>query len=144
VIYTIGYQALTPAKLAATVQALNARLFDCRSSPRSRIAGFGGNQLRELLGDEAYLYVGYSLGGRAPINAQAVKAIKRQHDGPDKRNAILMCLEDSPTDCHRHTAICGPHIPNALHILDGCLFTVAGIEAVMQGGAAPEPVGYVP
>ena len=49
-LYTIGYQALDPQRLAALAQHLQATVIDCRASPVSRIKGFGHRQLAELLG----------------------------------------------------------------------------------------------
>ena len=140
-IYSLGYQNLTPAKLARLVKRLDALLIDVRSSPRSRKPGFGGRQLEALLPGRYRHEPG--LGGRAPIDLDRVRAIREAHDGAARPNAILLCLEELPSDCHRHTAICRPHLPGALHVLAGCCFSVEGIQRFMDSGELPEPVDYI-
>jgi hypothetical protein len=141
-IFTIGYSAITPAKLAATVRALDATLIDVRSSPRSRRPGFGGRQLAELLG-ERYRHEP-KLGGRTAVDLDLVRALVAAHDGPEKPNIVLMCMEDLPMDCHRFTTICEPYAPQALHVLNDCLFTNEAVRDAMEDKGVHEPVGFVP
>ena len=141
-LYTLGYARLTPASLAATLDAIgpDTLLIDVRSSPRSQKPGFNRHQLATLLGDRYRHEPG--LGGRGQIDPARLRAL-RAFDGPDAPNCVLMCMEHLPHDCHRHHAIVQPFFPDALHILDGCLFSPGDIQAHLEGGPLPEPEGYL-
>ena len=104
-ILTIGYAALHPGDLMALATRLNARIVDVRSMPSSRRPGFGGRQLAALLGDR-YEWAGRTLGGRCPITPGAIEALAARHRAGER--LILLCLEESPAECHRHAAIAWP------------------------------------
>ena len=71
-IYTIGYQAITPERLAEFVEALDAQLIDCRFRPVSRKPGFGGAQLAKQFGDR-YRQRGDQLGGLGHTTAEGIE-----------------------------------------------------------------------
>ena len=131
-IYTIGYQALTPEQLLATVQLLGAKLIDCRENPRSRKKGFGSLQLGRLLADVDFVWGGNVLGGRGNVTPAGIKGLRKyyQDEGP---HCILMCMEDHPEDCHRHIDITGPHFPLALHIMNGYIFRSGDLQQALDG-----------
>ena len=137
-IYTIGYARLgPPTRLRRIVRHLNAKLIDCRSSPRSRIKGYGGRQLAELLGD-AYDYAGDQLGGRGPVTAEGLALLEPYHRART-RHCIAMCLEDMPADCHRFHAITEPHFPRARHIVCELLtLTNAQVRRMIDTGELPD------
>jgi uncharacterized protein (DUF488 family) len=143
--YTIGYQTLTPDFLKKLVSDLDVILVDVRSSTRSRIRGFGGRQLEALLA-ERYAHRP-DLGGRAGpkgITKQAIAGLFEQHEealANGRRGLMLMCLEHSPGDCHRHLYITSRHIPDAVHIYDDEVFTS---EALAVSEKAGPTVPYAP
>lgn len=141
-LFTIGYQTMTPASLAATLDAIgpDTLLIDVRSSPRSAKPGFGGRQLAELFGDRHPH--GPGLGGRGQIDPDRLESL-RAFDGPDAPDAVLMCMEHLPHDCHRHHRLVWPRYPGARHIIADCLFRPADIQAHLEGGPLPEPEGYL-
>lgn len=136
--YTIGYQTLTPDYLQKLVADLDVILVDVRSATRSRIRGFGGRQLAELLGDR-YAHRP-DLGGRAgPVPKAAVTALFKQHEeaiANGRRGLMLMCLEHAPGDCHRHFFITDKHIPDAVHIYDDEVFTSKALQDAFKAGPA--------
>lgn len=141
-IYTIGYQNLTPSRLQEIVTGLDAVLFDVRHVPRSRKAGFGGNQLQALLG-ERYVAQGEQLGGRGHVTKSGLcDVVQYQADFPgtgrarygSPKHVILMCLEEAPGDCHRHSDICSAHFPDAIHIYQDELFTARALDTALQAG----------
>jgi len=146
-IYTTGYQVLKPPRLKAIAAHLDAIVVDCRCSTRSRIAGFGGRQLAELLGDD-YTQQGDKLGGRGQTTATGIEWLRR-YDSPEHSprvadqpmNALLMCLEEEPWQCHRHTDIVKPHFPDALHIYAGLLYSPADIELAIETQQMPPSRG---
>jgi uncharacterized protein (DUF488 family) len=140
-IFTVGYQALHPAELAAIVRTLHAMLIDVRSSARSSIPGFGGPQLASLLGDR-YQHRP-ALGGRIKIAPAAIERLRREYEGQERPNAVLMCMEENPVDCHRHHAICSGNFPEALHIFRNGLFTANAIDDYVRTGRPPIESGVV-
>ena len=135
-IYTIGYQALTPDKLKAICTHLDAGLIDCRASPRSRVKGFGGRQLEALFGPW-YVSLGHCLGGRGQTTPDGIESIAyfegesaAAKTGP--RNCMLMCMETAPWECHRHHDIVQPHFPKALHVYMNGLYSPADVERMIE------------
>jgi hypothetical protein len=92
----------------------------------SRIPGFGGRQLAGLLGDR-YEYRGDRLGGHGATTPAGIAEL-----GRERRTVLLMCKEESPGECHRHHAICGPHFPDAIHIFREELLTAASLQAAID------------
>lgn len=149
-IFTIGYQAMKPARLVAIARHLDCTVIDCRCSLRSRIAGFGGRQLTELFEREGVTYAqhGDKLGGRGQTTAAGIDLLRTLfydgNTGPaPKPNCLLLCLEDGPWDCHRHEAIVRPHFPDALHIFSELFYTPADIERAMVERKLPPSRGEV-
>jgi uncharacterized protein (DUF488 family) len=134
-IYTIGYARLTPERLQALVERFDCLLIDVRGAPFSRKPGFSGKALRQCFG-ERYLFAGdRGLGNK---NGHHVTedgiALLRPFDDNKKRHAMLMCLEEEPWHCHRHSQICGPHFPAAMHIVGDDLFFADAVEAGLASG----------
>lgn len=129
-IYTIGYQKITPKQLLTILCGLNATLVDVRSSPQSRKAGFSRKALTALLGDGQYEWQGEGLGGRRAIDPAAIEALRARRD-----HVMLMCMEESPLACHRHNTICGPHFPRALHIFQGELIRAGDLAKAVADNA---------
>lgn len=107
-LYTIGYAKLTPALLVKTLDRFSiATLVDVRSSPRTRVAGFGNRQLETLLGPR-YAYRGNELGGRPPGVSERgllwLAHLAACNEAVGDHTAI-MCMEEAPGDCHRHHTI---------------------------------------
>jgi len=126
-IYTIGYQFLSPERLQEIASSLNAVVIDVRSSPSGRVKrGFSRSDLQSLLGSQ-YEWLGNLLGGRSMI-AKAGLAYLDRFDNVST-NCILMCQEHDPSDCHRHHDICAPYFRKALHIFDDELYSVLSLES---------------
>lgn len=130
-LFTLGYQALTPEQLLHTVKTLDAVLIDCRARPHSRKKGFGHHQLIELLADVDYQFHGHHLGGEGNTLPSGIRSL-RKYNG-EGANAILMCMEHHPADCHRHIDIAGPHFPDAMHIMGGLAFRAGDLRDAMAG-----------
>lgn len=141
-IYTLGYQFLTPERVREIVFALDAVLLDCRFKPVSRIPGFGGRQLESLMrprtgdpgeddGQARYLRMGEQLGGRGHTTRSGLKSLKPFAD--ELANCVLLCKEEHPIDCHRHRDITGPHYPEAMHIYGDRLFYSRELSRVQEG-----------
>lgn len=143
-IYTLGYEALTPRRVGSICTALDAVLLDCRFKPVSRIPGFGARQLEALMtlapgeagkldnpDQPRYLRMGHLLGGRGHVTPAGIKALKRF--AQDEANCVLLCKEEHPIDCHRHRDITGPHYPGALHIWRDRLFFSSDLSRVERG-----------
>jgi hypothetical protein len=120
-IFTIGYESITPTTLRERAEALRAVVVDCRSSVARTKAGFGRVQLQTLLGPEWYVWRGDVLGGRgAGVTSEGVTWLRDAEAVAEQegRNILLMCKEGAPGECHRHHMIAGPHAPDALHVYD--------------------------
>lgn len=98
-IFTVGYQRLSPDALAELARQLDATVVDVRSVPTSRKRGFGRHQLASLLGAR-YVWRGDMLGGRAPERPRWAEGLEWLRAQPG--NLLLLCLEEAPADCHRH------------------------------------------
>lgn len=128
-IYSIGYQGITPQRLQAIAEGLDAVVFDVRSSPRSRKKGFGGNQLRELLGARYEQHK--ELGGWEEIAEQALVDLALE-----ERNVILMCQEEAPGECHRFHKIAVPLLQatglDVVHIYQDELIDTSDLLAAIE------------
>lgn len=125
-IYTIGYSRLTHEDLAEIVRGLDTILIDCRFKPVSRRPGFGGGQLAAALGSR-YQAHGHHLGGYGHISADGIEFL-RSHLG----NLLLLCKEEAPGDCHRHSDICAPYFPDAIHIFRDEMFTARELQRAID------------
>jgi hypothetical protein len=95
-LFSIGYQALASPALLADFDLV----IDCRSIPRSRIAPWNQNLMVKALG-KRYLWKGDDLGGRPPgIQPAGIMWLETLTDQLDG-DAVLVCLEEAPGDCHR-------------------------------------------
>lgn len=130
-IWTIGYQRLAPARLAWLAERLDALVVDVRAVPKTRIKGYGTNQLLTLLGAR-YTQMGHCLGGRGSVSAEGIDFLRRG----DRfgRDHILMCACHVPGDCHRHTDICGPHFPKAVHLFEDEAIEAGELERSIRDG----------
>ena len=103
-IFSVGYQKLTPTKLVKLVNDLDCVLIDCRSYPSGRVKkGFSRADLTAALGMR-YEWRGDQLGGKGrSVTREGLDRLKA-----DDRRLLLLCMEHSPGDCHRHHTIAVP------------------------------------
>jgi uncharacterized protein (DUF488 family) len=103
-IYSIGYQGMSPQALLAVLDALKVEaLIDVRSVPSSRKPGYSRKALQAALGAR-YEWRGDSLGGRGDGPTVDGLAALELED----RAVMLLCLERLPGECHRYHAIALP------------------------------------
>jgi uncharacterized protein (DUF488 family) len=117
-IFSIGYQRLKPEMFDSIVRSLEAVAIDCRSVPSSRKPGFSRAALTARLG-ASYRWMGDVLGGRPPgVLPEGIEALRRL--SREGKNAILLCMEAAPGDCHRHGAIAVQMLPDIdlIHLFD--------------------------
>jgi hypothetical protein len=88
------------------------------------------------------------LGGRTRIAPKAVASL-RPYYVSRRRHALLLCMEASPADCHRHHAITAKAYPRAAHVIDRGRFVVssAAVSRFVRTGYLPRrevrPLGEV-
>ena len=128
-IFTIGYEALTPARLQEIAHGLSALVIDVRAMPRSRKPGFSKSTLTGLLGPQ-YVTMGHVLGGRGNTSPHGITALRTLAN--TGQHALLLCMEAEPGDCHRHHTICGPYFPEAIHIFEDELLRAADLSASLE------------
>jgi uncharacterized protein (DUF488 family) len=102
-IFSIGYQRITPAYLDGLLRSLGAQLVDVRGGKGRSKAGFGCRQLETLLGPGRYQWRGDCLGNRG-TNHVTENGLNWLRDASEVqgRTLMLMCMEEAPGDCHRH------------------------------------------
>jgi uncharacterized protein (DUF488 family) len=125
-IWTIGYEKLLPAELAAELRAAGVqRLIDVRHRPQSRRAGMSKTRLGEMLGDHGIAYEHRRALGTPPdirwfyknkqeaegatrfaahVEADAgddLDALAEELRAPGAPRTALLCLEADPAVCHR-------------------------------------------
>lgn len=139
-IFTIGYDGpgFTTNKLAKILDDANAILIDVRLFPKSRLAGWGTNQLKAAIGESRYIQR-KDLGGGTTDKTDGIEFLQ-QFNGFDKPNCVLMCKEENPAECHRHYEICVAnddgtehHFPDALHIHRDGIYRAAKLTELMNG-----------
>lgn len=102
--YSFGYQGLKPEMVLSFLQDKDSLLFDVRLSPRSRIPGWNGDDLRRLLQDKYHHVsnlgnVNYRGGSVKIRNMDAgVNLLVRFHR---LHNIALMCVCRDHATCHR-------------------------------------------
>ena len=128
-IYTIGYQNLAIDRFHRIAAALDAIVVDIRLRPWSARPEFCRYPLKVALGDR-YVHKGRSLGGMGQVTDEGIAWLRRQSG-----NVLLMCLETAPGDCHRHSDICMPYFPQALHIFGNELVTAEETERLIGSGS---------
>jgi len=105
VIYTIGYQGLTPARFIGLLKEHSVNLLlDVRSRPYSRMKGFSKNAVAASLreADIGYRWAGDRLGGFSGISEPAIAGLA---ETAERNTVCLMCMEVDPDKCHRKTEI---------------------------------------
>lgn len=112
-IYTVGYAALTPESLGDVMASLDIHLLvDCRSVPNSRRPGFSRSVLKGRH-NRHYEWAGDRLGGRGngptPEGLEWLTSLDN--------NAMLLCLETAPGECHRHHTIAVPLLTRGIDCL---------------------------
>lgn len=104
-IYTIGYQTLTAARLILLLREHGVtHLIDVRSKPFSRFAAFNKKAIAARLHEAAihYEWAGDRLGGFSDINEEAISQLAETA----RHNTVcLICMEADPDRCHRKTEI---------------------------------------
>lgn len=140
-IYSIGYEYLAPADLAAIAVKLNARVIDVRSRPSGRVKrGFARKDLQHLIeqGGGSYDWRGFELGGRGlGVLARGLDYLAARADdsGMLERNLLLLCQESAPGDCHRHHAIAMPLAARGVtvvHIYEDEVFTATALQRALD------------
>lgn len=107
-LYTLGYSGWKPADLAATVERLDAVLWDIRMSPWSKSPQWQGHALRKLLGAryvhmQALGNANYKSGG--PIDLANPRAAEEPARRVLERSPlILLCGCADVMRCHRFEA----------------------------------------
>jgi hypothetical protein len=124
-IFTIGYSALRPVRLFEIATQLRATVIDCRYKPYSRIPGFDMPMLKVLFNGQ-YEWHGYQLGGFGHTTSEGIAFLRKQ-----RRNVLLMCMEEAPGECHRHRDICAPYFPAALHIFKDEMIKCVELERAL-------------
>jgi uncharacterized protein (DUF488 family) len=121
VIFSFGYQGAQVAQLAALAEQLRAVVIDVRGNPSSRKPGWARSALERVLGDR-YQWRGDYLGNRPgrPTTPAGLDGLASFYGGglgrlaafagpaKGRENAILLCLEEAPGECHRHHLIARP------------------------------------
>jgi uncharacterized protein (DUF488 family) len=135
-IYTLGYDHMTPQVLVAVLDALGIeKLIDVRSVPQSRRPGFGQLQLRALL-NERYDWKGNTLGGRGGGANRA--GFEYLASVPKRRRVCLMCKEEAPGDCHRHfsiaTGLLAHYNIECVHIFRNELILASQLQGALNRG----------
>lgn len=114
-LFTVGYQTRTVENIRKLTDKLKAILVDCRSNPVSRKAGFNRKSLEKEI--SAYKWMGEHLGGRTVVTGEGIEYLRSGLEVG--QNMLLMCMEESPLDCHRYHTICSHMFPEAIHIVAG-------------------------
>lgn len=140
-IFTIGYDGagFTPYHLAKILDDANAVLIDVRIFPKSRLAGWGTNQLKAAIGENRYIQR-KDLGGGTEDKTEGLDYLKN-FDGLDKPNCVLLCKEQNPSECHRHYEIAEVqdsagkkhNFPHALHIYRDAIYRAEALSKLSNG-----------
>ena len=130
-ILTIGYQRESLQTLRELAENTGGVIVDVRTSPVSRKPGFGRRQLEAALG-ALYTWRGDVLGGRGHVTPEGIQWLR---DFAASRTAILLCQCHAPGDCHRHSDICAPHFPDAVHLFETEAFEAGELTAAIATGA---------
>jgi len=134
-IWSIGYERLTPRRLVEIVGKLDATLVDCRSNPSGRVKrGFSRSAL-ELLLPGRYVWAGVVLGGRGMGTTPEGLGLVRRWATEDGTK-VLLCKEEAPGDCHRHHQIATRLLPSVdvNHIYQDEVITASSLARAIAGG----------
>jgi uncharacterized protein (DUF488 family) len=133
-IYSIGYSGRTPEDIAKVMAALKVDvLIDTRGKPVSRKPGFSRKQLEARFGSR-YAWHGDHLGGPGSggtITAGGINTLRKLHR--EGKTLLLMCLEKSPGQCHRHDIAMrlykGKPAIDVMHVYQDQMFYASAIQA---------------
>lgn len=132
-LFSIGYETLTPARLVEVAILLNVTVVDCRSHLGRTKAGFGRASLIERLGDR-YDYQGSVLGGRGEgVQESGLQWLRAEHARGQR--LMLMCQESAPGDCHRHRSIAVPLLASKIDVLHVFHDIETGVDQVFHASA---------
>jgi uncharacterized protein (DUF488 family) len=141
-IYTIGYQRITPDYLANLMDSLRVdALIDVRSVPQSRKKGFSRKALASRFGAR-YEWRGDTLGGRG--DGPTLRGITDLAN--EKRNVMLMCMEHLPGECHRYHAIAVPLKVRGVdiwHVLDDEVIETSEVMRAIASEASGQSCTYL-
>lgn len=146
-IYSVGYEDLAPARLLALAEHFDATVIDVRGSRACRTRGYGSKQLPALLGAR-YEWHGDRLGNKGgnTTTKAGLEWLAGLYDHEQGPNAILMCLEHAPGDCHRHFMIAKPLLKygaDVLHIYGHELVYASDLQSVLDKRATDYPCGHL-
>ncbi len=117
-LYTIGYEKRSAEEFYGLLESHDIRhVLDVRSRPNGRRYEFNRKAMAGKT--RGYEWVGDRLGGFGVITDQAIENLAEQLRRFGKENAVLVCYERNPQECHRYYEICRrlePHGITALHL----------------------------
>lgn len=164
-LFTVGHSVLEAHELVGLLyDAQVDAIADVRSVPASRIAPqHAADRMRRWL-DQAgigYVFLGQSLGGRAPspafvredrrVDYAALAArpaftdgLRRLVDGAMRMRVALLCAEADPATCHRRRLV-GRALaePVGRTVLEQAGFGSAELVHLGAAGTWSEPVGHL-
>jgi uncharacterized protein (DUF488 family) len=145
-IYTVGYDHMSPKRLIEVLDALDVvLLIDCRSKPWSRIPGFDKATLMRSLGTR-YEWRGRELGGLGDGPQAAAIEVLAASARAKSRNVALLCKEEAPAACHRHSDIAVPllkkHGIDCVHVFQDELVLASELERALQTNS--DRYAYIP
>jgi len=133
-ILTIGYQRLTPQRLADLATQFNATVIDVRGSLFRCKSGFGRRQLEALLGPR-YEYRGDKGLGNRGANCVTADGLAWVVAEGEARNLLLMCQEEAPGDCHRHHLIAVALDCPVFHVYQDDVIEASDLQTAIESGA---------
>jgi len=131
-IYTIGTSKLKPARLGEILTYLGARLIDVRSRPYSRVAGWSIKPLTAQFGAK-YTHVPALGGFDVEPTVQAV-ALATLESLKESDHVMLLCMEHSPGECHRHHDIALALKRDVTHVFDHELINARELQRSIVAG----------
>ncbi len=145
-IFTIGYngKGITPTGLASILNQINATLVDVRRKPVSKMAGWGNDQLKEVIGEARYVSC-TDLGDRS-VTPTTMAWLKKRFYHLGGPHCILLGKEEDPSAWHRHRMICARQFPDAMHIFQSRLISAEAWDNYIKRGEEPEsiPISELP
>jgi uncharacterized protein (DUF488 family) len=127
-IYTLGYQTFTHEEILSLMRERGVkRLVDVRTTPYSKKPGFTKDEL-EAACREQYEWRGDILGGKGDgVSEEGIRWLVEQED-----DLLLMCMEDSPCQCHRYWLIARKLLDygiECVHIYEGKEHLTSGLSS---------------
>ena len=133
-IYTIGYERRSAANILRIARHIDATIIDVRGTPRSRRGEMNRRPLEQFMGPR-YVWRGETLGnhGGHHVTKEGLAWLRERYAGAGE-NALLMCMEFAPGDCHRHHLI-AVQLPDVVyHICDDELFSQEELQRALETG----------